>query len=444
MQRQEELARLYLLVDKRSQAPDARQSFAYDLLDTRPANIEAIVRDPEVADTNDVDRDQFRIRAVADHGAGWTWVAYRTPGLRDQTVRWIVLVTLIVTALVGLHGVVVFWLGPVSWPSRRWLRSLDDRGDVFDRIDRSRASGRACCVCEEADRLRVCHRGPLVRPLSPPGRRCSWPVCGLALVFAVPIRGWRRLAIAGVAVLAILEVKDVLPRADLAEAHNAFLVLHDGEALERGLPPAVFRSWRARFDALYPASKETPSDFSWRTRAPVPGRLFTTSSDAIWRQAKYTRQVDAVSFHTLGEFRGGFANENEYNFWVGSVRREQMPFYVMYELTPSSVGSAFAWRGQVFWERPDGGFDEVVHSNVATRPITADDAGRRVYAAFFPERDQIDFRFEPSATLRLSAIARSALTLLGTVRNSTSDDARAKGTVPARPRAVLHRIRPWS
>src|SRR4051812_29684548 len=91
IQRQEELARRYLLVEKRSQAADARQSFAYDLLDTRPANIEALVTDPEIADTNDVDRDHFRIRAAADQGAGWTWVAYRTPGLRDQTVRRIVL-----------------------------------------------------------------------------------------------------------------------------------------------------------------------------------------------------------------------------------------------------------------------------------------------------------------------------------------------------------------
>ena len=36
-------------------------------------------------------------------------------------------------------------------------------------------------------------------------------------------------------VIAILGIKAVLPRANLAEAHNAFLVIRDGEPLEREL-----------------------------------------------------------------------------------------------------------------------------------------------------------------------------------------------------------------
>jgi hypothetical protein len=102
----------------------------------------------------------------------------------------------------------------------------------------------------------------------------------------------------------------------------------------------------------------------------MPTSLFTQSADAIWRSAKYTRQVDAIHFTTLGEFRGGFANEIQYNFWAGELLREWMPFYVMYELTPASAGSRLTWKGQVFWERPAGGFEEIVHHQIASREIT--------------------------------------------------------------------------
>jgi hypothetical protein len=235
----------------------------------------------------------------------------------------------------------------------------------------------------------------------------------LALVFATRKPGsWRLVAAAGV-VIGVIAVKAFLPRADIAEAHNAFLVIHDGEALERGLPPEIFQSWKAQFDALYPPDTEPYSERSLWRPAGVPGSLYTQSSDGIWRTPKYTRQVDSIGFHTLGEFRGGFANEIQYNFWSGELRREQMPFYVMYELTPASVGSGLTWRGQVFWERP-GGFDEIVHSQVAARSIAPDDVGKRVYAVFFPKRDALlDFSMEPSLTLRLGRWIGSFLSLGG-------------------------------
>jgi len=207
-------------------------------------------------------------------------------------------------------------------------------------------------------------------------------ISALALVFSTCKPGWRPIGAATGVVIAVIALKAVLPRADIAEAHNAFLVINDGEPLERGLPPEIFRSWKAQFDALYPPAAQ-PSDVGHWRHAGVPPALFTQSVDAIWRTPKYTRQVDAIDFQTLGEFRGGFANEAQYNWWTGALRRESMPFYVMYELSPASIGSTLEWKGQLFWQRPDGRFDEVVHPTVASREIAAQDAGRRVYAAFF-------------------------------------------------------------
>ena len=105
-----------------------------------------------------------------------------------------------------------------------------------------------------------------------------------ALVFGVCTPGWWRLGAAAAIVFAIAGVKDMLPRADIAEAHNAFLVINEGEPLQHGLPPEIFRSWKAQFDALYPPAKQPSESGYWR-HAGVPPALFTQSADAIWRPA---------------------------------------------------------------------------------------------------------------------------------------------------------------
>jgi hypothetical protein len=251
----------------------------------------------------------------------------------------------------------------------------------------------------------------------------SW----LAIVFGTCRAGrWRSVAALTV-VVAVVGLKVLLPRANIAEAHNAFLVIGEGEALERGLPVQIFRSWKAHLDAFYPeparAEGQAPVSYQWRQPEHAPSALFTASSDAIWRRPIFTRQVDAIEFRSLGEVRGGFANEssykapytNLYNFWNGDLQRQSMPFYVMYRLTRASVGSGLAWKGQLFWERADGTFDEIVHANgVASRTIEPQDAGKRVYAAFFPARTpDMYFALAPSLTLRLAGWAEAFLGLAG-------------------------------
>lgn len=241
----------------------------------------------------------------------------------------------------------------------------------------------------------------------------------LAVVFGVRQPGSWRIAAAVAVVLVAVLLKAALPRADIAEGHNTFLVIRDGEALERSLPPDIFRSWKTQFDALYPPDPEPfEPRSSWRAHG-SPKALFAQSADAVWRPSKYTRQVDRIAFTSLGDFRGGFANDHQFPWWDGELRRETMPFFVMYELTSASVGSSLSWKGQVFWERQDGSFEELVHRDVASRQIVAGDAGKRVFAAFFStpgmllmREGELWFRLEPSVGLRIARYAEDLLTIV--------------------------------
>ena len=83
-ERRAELERRYLLVYQQD-APDGPTR--YDLLDTRRSNIAALVRDDDVADTTDIDRETMTVPFHAEYGNTWVWAAHRTPGLRQPAVR---------------------------------------------------------------------------------------------------------------------------------------------------------------------------------------------------------------------------------------------------------------------------------------------------------------------------------------------------------------------
>ncbi|MBM4438398.1 MAG: hypothetical protein FJ029_14490, partial [Actinobacteria bacterium] len=255
----------------------------------------------------------------------------------------------------------------------------------------------------------------------------------LAIICGDVDRGrWKRMAAAVVVVLVVLTARAVLPRADIAEGHNIFLVYDAPDVLEQ-LPPQVYASWKAQFEAMYPASLPLRGDSFHQTQAAPVMPLYAWSADAVWRPAKYSRQVDRISFTSLAGFRGGFANGTmgdaagtvaPHNFFGGRMYRETAPFWVMYELTPASVGSRLRWKGRVFWERAGGGFEEIVHAAPEARTIASEDAGRRVYAAFFSvpgapsfdvPADQHYFELELSPLLRWLAWLEALLALGGWV-----------------------------
>jgi hypothetical protein len=94
------LEETYLLLNPRDQLPEG--SVAYDLLDTSPANIRAIVLDPAIADTNDIERNAFSVPFDVDYGGEWMWLAHRLPGLRNTEARTGVIVALAALMVGGL------------------------------------------------------------------------------------------------------------------------------------------------------------------------------------------------------------------------------------------------------------------------------------------------------------------------------------------------------
>lgn len=77
-----ELERRFRLVNRKP----SEDRFSYDLLDTRPENVKALVNERDIEDTDRVDREGSTIPPDAPYGESWMWAAHRLPVLRTPGV----------------------------------------------------------------------------------------------------------------------------------------------------------------------------------------------------------------------------------------------------------------------------------------------------------------------------------------------------------------------
>lgn len=80
--RRAELERQFLLVNPNP----FEDRLTYDLLDTSRKNLEALVNERDIHDTDNVDREGFTIPPQIPYGASWMWIGHRLPVLRTPGV----------------------------------------------------------------------------------------------------------------------------------------------------------------------------------------------------------------------------------------------------------------------------------------------------------------------------------------------------------------------
>lgn len=218
-------------------------------------------------------------------------------------------------------------------------------------------------------------------------------IAGLAIVNSKTSCSFKRLVAALLIAAAVFLIKGALPHAALQEGHNIFFTKASNETLERELPPDVYSFMKERFLIRYPLDKRTGfKDNTGCWVSPVPQSLFTFSADSVFSKPKYSRIVDDINFSNLTEFRGGFANNSNYNWYGASdIKRESMPFFVMYELSPASVNSSLCWTGFCLWEDADGHYKPVYNQTKSCRKITRADIGKKVFGVAINNKEQLGF-----------------------------------------------------
>ncbi|MDD5680734.1 MAG: hypothetical protein PHI59_05800, partial [Candidatus Omnitrophica bacterium] len=203
----------------------------------------------------------------------------------------------------------------------------------------------------------------------------------------------KRLIAALLIATAVFVIRGAFPHAALQEGHNIFFTKGSGETLEKELPSEVYGFMKQQFLRRYPLDKRAGfKNNAGCWGSPVPQSLFTFSADSVFSNPKYSRIVDDINFSNLTEFRGGFANSSDYNWYGASdIKRESMPFFVMYELSPASVNSSLCWTGFCLWEDLNGHYQLIYNQTAGCRKITRSDIGKKVFGVAINSREQSGF-----------------------------------------------------
>lgn len=193
--------------------------------------------------------------------------------------------------------------------------------------------------------------------------------------------------------LIVIFVKNIMPKPVIQEGHNVFILKGQQETLEKELPSKVFLYIKDLFVKRYPSNLhcDPKAPACWRFY-PVPDSLYAFSADSAFARPKYSRIVNSIDFKNLTEFRGGFANDKRYNWYGGSdIKRESMPYFVMYEFSSNSVNSLICWKGHSLWETKLGDFQPQYHKNEQCRALKNDDIGKRIFFASLNNQPQLGF-----------------------------------------------------
>ncbi len=228
----------------------------------------------------------------------------------------------------------------------------------------------------------------------------------------------RWLGAAGLVALAVAgQVLVGPPR--IEEGHNLFRPGGPNKALERGLPPDVYRFMAAEYATQYPKSESVGG---------FPDRAFAFSADGIFGHPLYSRRVTQIDFADPVWLRLGFINEAQYNwagegdlqrrsrdrrFWMGWHRWQLlMPWFVMYQMPKDFAGGELCWRGTLLWEGEAQHFTPLQQSGGACRTIKPEDAGRRIFGVAI-KPNSLAMTLKPPLKVRMQQLAESALMLAG-------------------------------
>ena len=263
-------------------------------------------------------------------------------------------------------------------------------------------------------------------------------VAVMALCFGGVRFEGRRWVVALASVVAVAALNWLLPSPHIEEGHNVYIPVGTSlDVFNTELPPDAQRKMQQIFDESYINDpKNLPGSPDW-WKSPVfaqqPSRFvdhaFSTSSDALWQQPKYSRTADAIDFTSQEQARIGAINRIAYNFYRRSdkknhqsasgfatdarIDRSSMPFFVMLELNGALAGGEICWRGQTLWEEPDGQFSLVDHADRACRAITEQDQGKRVFALAIAPDKPLNFTVYPNLPHRATLWAKIAARVLG-------------------------------
>jgi len=191
-------------------------------------------------------------------------------------------------------------------------------------------------------------------------------------------------------------IEIIIPSTKIHEGHNLIIINENSKDFyKNNLPKEVYIFFENQF--LFYANKskcDSEKYRCWKKFKPTENRnksnptnnIYSKSSDWSISKIKYSRIVNNIDFNNIKSARIGEINNLSYNFfWLEKfdVVRENIPFFVMYEIPRSLVKSSMCWKGNIFWENIYNDYDHEFNRKLGCKIISDNDIGKKIYGAGF-------------------------------------------------------------
>ena len=208
--------------------------------------------------------------------------------------------------------------------------------------------------------------------------------------------------------------KFLFPSLNIQEGHNV-VVLNKNSSFfyKQHLPKEVYNYFQEEFNKYYSKSQcNEGKDNCWKTFNPTDdyfnsaatNKIFAFSSDWSFQKIKYSRIVNYINITNIKSARIGAINNLDYNFFwpeKNDLLRENLPFFVMYEVPKDLIGSSICWRGNLFWEKEKGQYLRKLNDKYSCVKISELDVGKFFFGVSMGPNESIK---------RLKKIYGSAIT----------------------------------
>ena len=212
-------------------------------------------------------------------------------------------------------------------------------------------------------------------------------------------------------------IKSAFLNINLQEGHNLVLLNKNSSTFyKKNLPYEIYNFFNNEFKIYYSDSKcNEELGRCWKNFDPnrtnsnssPTNSIFTTSSDWSFQNIKYSRIVNNINISNLKSAKIGAVNNLDYNFfWEDNtdIHRDNIPFFVMYEISKELIDSSLCWKGNLFWEKNNNSYSKKLNTNYECSKISNLDVGKKIYGTSMGTKNELILKLEKGTKLKSKEI----------------------------------------
>ncbi len=223
---------------------------------------------------------------------------------------------------------------------------------------------------------------------------------------------------------ALLIIKLVIPQIKILETNNVFLLDENNAAnvhfYQSNLPPTVFNYFKQVFNDNYLKNADCSSSQKncWRNYLPKTEPFNAFSAEQFWQDQKnpsYSRIIHDIDISNRINAKIGTFNDIKYNFFdppTNNIYRQNMPFFIVYQIPKELLGMQLYWHGEVLWPSKND-YRVINHEQLFYKTITTLDLNKKIYIPGISNHNNIKLFLNKTFFYKCCDFLNNIITIIG-------------------------------